>query len=43
MLYMHDGAPAHVIRVVRDDLSNTYHDRCTGREDSLHDTHACQI
>jgi hypothetical protein len=28
---MQDGAPAHFSRAVRDVLSNTYHDRWTGR------------
>jgi hypothetical protein len=28
---MHDGAPAHFRRAVRDVLSNTYHDRWIGR------------
>jgi hypothetical protein len=27
MWYMHDGAPAHFNRAVRDVLNNTYHDR----------------
>jgi hypothetical protein len=27
MWYMHDGAPAHFSRAVRDVLNNTYHDR----------------
>jgi hypothetical protein len=31
MWYMHDGAPAHFIRAVRDVLNNTYHDRWIGR------------
>jgi hypothetical protein len=31
MWYMHDGAPAHFSRAVRDVLSNTYHDRWIGR------------
>jgi hypothetical protein len=31
MWYMHDGAPAHFSRAVRDLLSNTYHDRWTGK------------
>jgi hypothetical protein len=32
MWYIHDGAPAHFSRVVRDILNNTYHDRwiCRG-------------
>jgi hypothetical protein len=29
--YMHDGAPAHFSRVVRDVLNNTYHDRWIDR------------
>jgi hypothetical protein len=28
--YMRDGAPAHLSRLVRDKLSNTYHDRWIG-------------
>jgi hypothetical protein len=28
---MHDGAPAHFSRAVRDVLNNTYHDRWIGR------------
>jgi hypothetical protein len=31
MGYMHDGAPAHFSRAVRDVLSNTHHDRWIGR------------
>jgi hypothetical protein len=31
MWYMHDGAPAHFSRAVRDVLSNTYHDRYISR------------
>jgi hypothetical protein len=31
MWYMHDGAPAHFSRAVRDVLNNTYHDRWIGR------------
>jgi hypothetical protein len=31
MWYMHEGAPAHFSRAVRDVLSSTYHDRRTGR------------
>jgi hypothetical protein len=30
-LYMHDGAPAHFSRAVRDVLSNTYHDTWIGK------------
>jgi hypothetical protein len=30
MWYLHDGAPAHFSRAVRDVLSNTYHDRWIG-------------
>jgi hypothetical protein len=30
MWYMHDGAPAHFSRAVRDVLNNTYHDRWIG-------------
>jgi hypothetical protein len=29
--YMHNGAPAHLSRAVRDVLCNTYHDRLIGR------------
>jgi hypothetical protein len=32
MWYMHDGAPAHFSRDVRDVLNNTYDDRRIGRE-----------
>jgi hypothetical protein len=31
MWYMHDGAPAHFSRAVRDVLTNKYHGRWTGR------------
>jgi hypothetical protein len=31
MWYMHDGAQAHFSHVMRDVLSNTYHDRWIGR------------
>jgi hypothetical protein len=31
MWYMHDGAPTHFSRAVRDVLNNTYHDRWVGR------------
>jgi hypothetical protein len=31
MWYMHDGAPAHFSRAVRDVLNNTYHGRWVGR------------
>jgi hypothetical protein len=31
MWYMHEGAPAHCSRAVRDILNNTYHDRWVGR------------
>jgi hypothetical protein len=31
MWYIHDGAPAHFSRAVRDVLNNTYHDRWIGR------------
>jgi hypothetical protein len=31
---MHDGAPAHFNRAVRDVLSNTYHDRWIGRRET---------
>jgi hypothetical protein len=30
MWYLHDCAPAHSSRAVRDVLSNSYHDRCIG-------------
>jgi hypothetical protein len=32
MWYMHDGAPAHFSRAVRDVLNITYHNQWTGRE-----------
>jgi hypothetical protein len=38
MWYMHDGAPAHLSRAVRNALNITYHE-----EDPLHGLHACQI
>jgi hypothetical protein len=31
MNMMHDGAPAHFSRAVRDVLNSSYHDRWTGR------------
>jgi hypothetical protein len=31
MCHMHDGAPAHFSRAMRDVLNNTSHDRRTGR------------
>jgi hypothetical protein len=32
MWYMHDGAPAHFSRAVREVLRNTFHDQWIGRE-----------
>jgi hypothetical protein len=41
--YMHDGAPAHFSRAVRDVLNNTYQDQWIGRGGPLHGLHARQI